>query len=328
VLISGCTDSTSLYNNYVEELIELENGFNEMNETLGKGIDNFISDDYVKSYVYFELAKEMDNNLINQTNEINRDIGENYKNGLLSEGDYAILKTDVDGYKCFFERYSQSIAYLNLASREAKDENFTEAHKNIDLANEYGFTINECFENNDSDLESDFIDVNKTSHFIKEHDGYFINYYYVGGDNDWLYLENNPNANDPTFDYLVYFIRKDKTDLLKQNNSFRDSDKAEILHNNAEAYGIKSALVIVKYFGFEEWEWNAYNAFYTTDKGLVFIDCTTYSPPDEFKGNLDMLIIVEEYKPIQWSNLYEDSRNEKWSISSRSGTVKKIEIFW
>lgn len=335
VLISGCTesmfeDSTSLYNNYIEEFNELDNGFKEINETLEKGIYNFISDDYVKSRVYFELAKEMNDNLINQTNDIKEDVDKNYENGLLSEDDYAELKKNVDGYKCFFERYSQSITYLGLASKEAKDENYAEAYKNIDLANEYGFTINDCFDNNDNDLESDSGDINKTSHFIKESDGYFISYYYAGGDDDWLYLENNPDANDPTFDYLVYFIRKDKTDLLKRNNSFWDSDKAEILHNNAEANGIKSALVIVKYFGFEEWEWewDAYNAFYTTDKGLIFIDCTSYSPPDKFNGNLDLLITVEEYEPIQWSFLYEDSQNEKWSITSRSGTVEKIEIFW
>lgn len=342
VLISGCTeskfeDSSSLYNNYIEEFIELDNGFNEINDTLEKGIYNFISDDYVKSRVNFELAKEMNNNLINRTNEIKEDINKDYENGLLSEDDYAELKTNVECYKCFFERYSQSITYLELASKEAIDENYAEVDKHIDLANEYGFTINDCFDswvsnnNNDAlnnDLESDSGDINETSHFIKESDGYFISYYYAGGNGDWLYLENNPDANDPTFDDLVNFIRQDKTDLLKQNNSFWDCDKAEILHNNAEANGIKSALVIVKYFGFEEWEWDAYNAFYTTDKGLVFIDCTSFSPPDKFKGNLDLLITVEEHEPIQWRYLYKDSQNDKWNISSRSGTVKKIEIFW
>ncbi|RZB32200.1 MAG: hypothetical protein AEth_00523 [Candidatus Argoarchaeum ethanivorans] len=85
-------------------------------------------------------------------------------------------------------------------------------------------------------------------------------------------LINYNNATDPTWDELIVFLEKDDTDEeLYLDNSFVCADFAEMLHNNAETSGIKTAWVGVD---FTVGEGHALNAFNTTDKGLVYVDCT------------------------------------------------------
>jgi len=87
-----------------------------------------------------------------------------------------------------------------------------------------------------------------------------------------IQLVNNPKATDPTWAQLVAFLRSDSTDLKPYSViSFPCGAFAEEVHNNAEASGIKAAWVSVD---FTVGEGHALNAFMTTDKGLVFIDCT------------------------------------------------------
>jgi len=92
-------------------------------------------------------------------------------------------------------------------------------------------------------------------------------------------LINYNNATDPTWDELIVFLEKDHTDEeLYLDNSFVCADFAEMLHNNAEASGIKAAWVSLD---FTVGEGHALNAFNTTDKGFVYVDCTGegLSPP-------------------------------------------------
>jgi len=95
----------------------------------------------------------------------------------------------------------------------------------------------------------------------------------VGADWEPIILIDNPEASDPTWNVLKSFLYNDNTDEVKYNwNTFVCADFAEMLHNNAEAAGIKAFYVCVDFteggFG------HALNAFETTDKGLVFVDCT------------------------------------------------------
>ena len=86
-------------------------------------------------------------------------------------------------------------------------------------------------------------------------------------------LLDNDAAADGTWDALVQFLVEDYTDEspyiedLQMCGSF-----AETLHNNAEAAGIRSAWVSIDILGQEVG--HALNAFVTTDRGLVFVDCT------------------------------------------------------
>jgi hypothetical protein len=87
-------------------------------------------------------------------------------------------------------------------------------------------------------------------------------------------LINNSEATPPTWQELMAFLEADTTDQKPYNaDSFACVAFAEELHNNAEAAGIEAAFVGVQ---FEDREvGHALNAFNTTDRGLVFIDCTS-----------------------------------------------------
>ncbi len=91
-------------------------------------------------------------------------------------------------------------------------------------------------------------------------------------------LVNYKNATDPTWDELIAFLQSDNTDEQPYlDASFVCADFAEMLHNNAEVSGIKAAYVGVD---FVVGEGHALTAFNTTDKGLVYVDCTSgFSSP-------------------------------------------------
>jgi len=103
-------------------------------------------------------------------------------------------------------------------------------------------------------------------------------------------LINNPNATDPTFAELVAFIVRDTTntnDYVKGGpDGYVCADFAEEVHNNAEAEGIRAAWVSLDFEG--DIEGHALNAFETTDKGLVYVDCT---------GELTKIWLGDSYIP-------------------------------
>lgn len=85
-------------------------------------------------------------------------------------------------------------------------------------------------------------------------------------------LTNNSKATNPTFSELAAFLEKDSTDSLEYVTGERMcSAFAEMLHNNAELAGIRAAFVGVDIAGRPVG--HALNAFETTDKGTVYIDC-------------------------------------------------------
>jgi len=86
-------------------------------------------------------------------------------------------------------------------------------------------------------------------------------------------LWNNLNGtHNPTWQELKRFLDSDNTEQIRYDyNSFICGDFAERLHNNAERAGIRAAVVIVY---FTSGPPHAIDAFYTTDKGLVYIDDT------------------------------------------------------
>lgn len=98
----------------------------------------------------------------------------------------------------------------------------------------------------------------------------------VGADGEPIELINNPNATNPTYAELIAFIVTDSTDTKDYFKlgpiGYVCADFAEDVHNNAEAAGIRAAWVSID-FGRDD-EGHACNAFETTDRGLVYIDCT------------------------------------------------------
>ena len=94
-------------------------------------------------------------------------------------------------------------------------------------------------------------------------------------------------------------------------NSFTCGDYAEQVQNNAENAGIKCAWVGID---FTQGGGHACNAFNTTDKGLIFIDCTTgdYIIKNMAIGNI--------YQPVQ---ITKDN-----SIIEPMGTIQDYDIHW
>ncbi|MCR4393994.1 MAG: hypothetical protein NUV31_06460 [Dehalococcoidales bacterium] len=88
-----------------------------------------------------------------------------------------------------------------------------------------------------------------------------------------IVLENNPAARNPVWQELKSFLAADKTDeKMYVPGVFMCGGFAETLHNNAEKAGIRAALVTVDFV--DGSIGHALNAFKTTDRGLVYIDCT------------------------------------------------------
>jgi len=86
-------------------------------------------------------------------------------------------------------------------------------------------------------------------------------------------LINNPDARDVTFAELETFLLKDNTDDEIYVVGVRTCGNfAEKLHNNAEEAEIRAAFVAISFVDDAETP-HALNAFQTTDRGLVYVDC-------------------------------------------------------
>jgi hypothetical protein len=119
----------------------------------------------------------------------------------------------------------------------------------------------------------------------------------VGGDDRPIELINASNAGDVSYSQLLVFINDDSTDQLpyiERGQSelvpFVCSDFSETLHNNAEAAGIRAGYVGI------DWQdggiGHAVNVFETTDRGIVYIDCTgqsIYSQLDTWDDSVSSL---------------------------------------
>jgi len=92
------------------------------------------------------------------------------------------------------------------------------------------------------------------------------------GDGSPVMLYENPDAKDPSWEQLKWFLSNDDTDEQPYvADLFVCADFAAMLHDRAETDGIKSAYVSVD---FTDGPGHALNAFNTVDRGLVYIDCT------------------------------------------------------
>lgn len=146
----------------------------------------------------------------------------------------------------------------------------------------------------------------------------------AGADGHLIKLVNNPDATDPTWNELKAFLAKDATDQQTYSfASFVCADFAEMLHNNAEAAGIRAAYVVVElgpssYYSM--YGGHALNAFQTTDMGLVYIDCT--APIDNYGGSADKIVDVQVGEPYIPESVFPHGG---WYWSSM-GVVEEIEV--
>ncbi len=94
----------------------------------------------------------------------------------------------------------------------------------------------------------------------------------ASGSGQALKLYENAQAVDPSWTQLKAFLMADNTDQQAYiADVFVCADFAAMLHNRAEMVGIKTGYVSIDFVSGPA---HALNAFYTTDRGLVYIDCT------------------------------------------------------
>jgi len=146
----------------------------------------------------------------------------------------------------------------------------------------------------------------------------------VGADGHRIVLRNNLDAENPTWDELKAFLAMDKTDKIPYDRStFVCADFAEMVHNNAEAAGMRAAYVCVQ---LRSEGGHALNAFETTDQGLVYIDCTGPLPSACYgMKSYDKTVDVSVGKLYYPKSIFPEP-DKRWA---KMGTIEEIEtIQW
>lgn len=146
----------------------------------------------------------------------------------------------------------------------------------------------------------------------------------AGADGHRITLANNVSARDPSYEDLLNFLMVDQTDEIQYNySSFVCADFAETVHNNAENAGIKAGYVSVDFYEINDG--HACNVFNTTDRGLIFIDCTGYR--EGYIGNCDTIVTMKIGEKYDVSGLF-GSRKYYSDYNNKDLTVKTYEIYW
>jgi hypothetical protein len=136
-------------------------------------------------------------------------------------------------------------------------------------------------------------------------------------------IVSNETATNPTWAQLSDFLLKDKTDRKAYvPGVYMCGDFTRDVHNNAERAGIRAAYVAVELPS----GYHSLNAFQTTDRGLVFIDCTGLEASQSGPSNCDKTVNVklgESYVP---ESLFPEC---PWNVTwGNMGTVLDVEIYW
>ncbi len=148
----------------------------------------------------------------------------------------------------------------------------------------------------------------------------------VGADGHYITLKNNPDATNHSWEQLKTFLLRDKTDsILYDFDTFVCADFAERLHNNAEAEGIRAAFVSI-WLGpcsyFPTSGGHALNAFETSDKGLVFIDCTGFISGVNADKTVDIKV-GKDYIPM--SIFSEPGWSDTWDSMGKVDEIETIQ---
>lgn len=131
------------------------------------------------------------------------------------------------------------------------------------------------------------------------------------------------SAANPTWARLLDFLRSDRTDQkVYVPGVYTCGEFARDVHNNAERAGIRAAYVAVELPD----AYHSLNAFKTSDRGLVFIDCTGLAASVPGPSNCDKTVDVRLGRSYVPKSLFPESG---WSVTwENMGTVRDVEIYW
>jgi hypothetical protein len=134
-------------------------------------------------------------------------------------------------------------------------------------------------------------------------------------------LTRNATASNPSWNQLVNFLQTDYTDQKPYvYGVYTCGNYAEDVFNHAETVGIRAAVVSI-YFE-NSWDGHALNAFKTTDRGLVYIDCTGETG-EGYHPRMVTRATVEIGKPYTRDFIFPTGY-----YFEPDDTVESISIYW
>lgn len=135
----------------------------------------------------------------------------------------------------------------------------------------------------------------------------------VGADGHEIKLLECKNATDVSYTDVITFIKADHTDKNAYTPNYQCGDFAETVQHNAEENGINCGIVIIEGIN------HACNVFNTTDRGLLFVDCTNGNGG----GSWDTTVNIKEGKPYTPKPI----KSNGYTYDSM-GIVTSYEIYW
>jgi hypothetical protein len=135
-----------------------------------------------------------------------------------------------------------------------------------------------------------------------------------------MYIHNSPTARNATYEDLIRFILSDQTDQAPYGDTdYICIDYAVAIHDNAERQNISAGLVTCDVNGSK----HALNVFNTTDRGIVYIDCTGASVGEPVH-NYDKIAYIDglyRIEPVTDISPY-------YYINDATGTVANVHTYW
>ena len=132
---------------------------------------------------------------------------------------------------------------------------------------------------------------------------------YTEAKGEQIKLTNQSNTHNPTWSELKTFLQKDNTESLPYvDNLYTCGDFATTLHDNAEKAGIRAGVVAIDFEN--DAIGHGINIFYTTDRGMVYIDDTGTDTASCKYDGVGYLEVGKDYGTVDIivanSFLYED----------------------
>jgi len=150
--------------------------------------------------------------------------------------------------------------------------------------------------------------------------GTTIKYYETNSSLYKMFIHNNPTAVNVTYDEVVGFILSDPTDQVPYGDDrYICIDYAVAVHDDAERRNITAGLVTCDVGGRP----HALNVFNTTDRGLVYIDCTG-AAADAPAHSYDKIVQIDgryRAEPVVDIAPYH-------YISDDDDTVTNVHVYW
>jgi uncharacterized protein YoxC len=137
------------------------------------------------------------------------------------------------------------------------------------------------------------------------------------------FLNNNPEASNPTFAQLMNFISSDETDEKTYiPGVYVCTDYARDVHNNAEKAGIRAGWVGIDFKN--QIIGHACNVFQTSDRGLVYIDCLGLEAGSYGPTNRDLIVSVKKGEVYHPTFIFSTG----WRVIDDMETVIDVQIYW